>query len=175
MIMKTVTSDKCHVTSKSDFGLSLITRNSSLFNLAFVLVCLACVPLTGCEMVHLAALPQQSRHQVASANVPLPAVAVSPAHEAARSVSRWLYAAAGFCLLACGALAYFGQVWPAVKCGLAGITLPIFAAWYSEHFAWVIAALLVALAIYFAIYQHRFITPLVKRIEELEAMQMTKP
>jgi hypothetical protein len=71
--------------------------------------------------------------------------------------------------LGCGVLAYFGQVWPAVKCGIAGITLPVFAAWYSEHWAWVIAGLLVAFAIYFLAYQHKFISPLVRRIEELES------
>jgi hypothetical protein len=137
--------------------------------LAFVLVCAMCLPLTGCELTHLAAGSQQQHVQAARTDVLSPAVAVSPAHEAARSVSRWLYAAAGFCLLACGALAYFGQVWPAVKCGLAGITLPIFAAWYSEHFAWVIAGLLVAFAIYFLVYQHKFIKPLEKRIVVLES------
>jgi hypothetical protein len=147
---------------------SHITRHSSLFELAFVLVCAMCLPLTGCELVHLAA-PQQQQHIQAAKPDAVPAVAVSPAHAAARQVSRWLYAAAGFCLLACGALAYFGQVWPAVKCGIAGITLPVFAAWYSEHFAWVIAGLLVAFAIYFLVYQHKFIKPLEKRIEELES------
>jgi hypothetical protein len=140
--------------------------------LAFVLVCAMCLPLTGCELAHLAAGSQQQHVQAARTDVPSPAVAVSPADRpaalAARSVSRWLYAAAGFCLIACAALGYFGQVWPAVKCGIAGITLPIFAAWYSEHWAWVIAGLLVAFAIYFLVYQHRFISPLVKRIEELE-------
>jgi hypothetical protein len=59
-------------------------------------------------------------------------------------------------------------VWPAVKCGVAGITLPVFAAWYSEYWAWVIAGLLVAFAIYFLVYQHRFISPLEKRLKELE-------
>jgi hypothetical protein len=147
---------------------SHITRHSSLFNLAFVLVCAMCLPLTGCEMLHLAAGSQQQHVQAIKTDA-VPAVAVSPAQNAATHVSRWLYAAAGFCLIACGLLAYLGQVWPAVKCGVAGITLPVFAAWYSEHWAWVIAGLLVAFAIYFLVYQHRFISPLVKRIKELES------
>jgi membrane protein implicated in regulation of membrane protease activity len=120
-------------------------------------------------MAHLAAGSQQQHVQAARTDVPSPAVAVSPAQNAATHVSRWLYAAAGFCLIACAALGYFGQVWPAMKCGIAGITLPVFAAWYSEHWAWVIAGLLVAFAIYFVVYQHKFIKPLHKRIEELES------
>jgi hypothetical protein len=124
-------------------------------------------------MVHLVNHSQGQSFQQNLPGTKLPAVAVSPVTSspalAAQSVSHWLYAAAGFCLLGCAALAYFGQVWPAVKCGLAGITLPVFAAWYSEHWAWVIAGLFVAFAIYFIAYQHKFIKPLEARIVELES------
>jgi hypothetical protein len=93
---------------------------------------------------------------------------VSPPAHAALVVSRWLFVAAGVCLLGCGALAYFGQVFPAIKLGLAGITLPIFAAWFSVHWGIIIASILVLLALYVVIYKQAYIKPLENRIVQLE-------
>jgi hypothetical protein len=150
------------------FSLSRLTSAATkYFDLAFVLVCAACLPLAGCDLVHVAGSNHQPQFVQPNQHIS-PVATVSPAAQAARSVSRWLFVAAGVCLLGCGALAYFGQVFPAIKLGLAGITLPIFAAWFSVHWGIVIAAILVLLALYVMIYNHKFVTPLEKRIVELE-------
>lgn len=64
----------------------------------------------------------------------------------------WLFWIAGLvCLLAAGALGYFGQYIAAVKVGLAGLILPIFATWWSAHYAIVIAAVLIGAAIWYVL------------------------
>lgn len=62
----------------------------------------------------------------------------------------WFFWIAGVgCLLAAGALAYLGQYVAAVKVGLAGLILPIFATWWSQHYALVIAATLIGAAVWY--------------------------
>lgn len=62
----------------------------------------------------------------------------------------WLFWVAGIvCLCAAGALAYFGQIVAAIKVGIAGLILPIFAIWWSEHYALVIAAVLIGAAVWY--------------------------
>lgn len=64
----------------------------------------------------------------------------------------WLFWIAGLlCLCAAGALGYFGQYLAAVKVGLAGLILPIFATWWSAHYAIVIAAVLIGAAIWYVL------------------------
>ena len=64
----------------------------------------------------------------------------------------WLFWIAGLlCLLAAGALAYFGQYLAAVKVGLAGLILPIFATWWSQHYAVVIAVTLIGAAVWYVL------------------------
>ncbi len=64
----------------------------------------------------------------------------------------WLFWIAGLlCLCAAGALGYFGQYLAAVKVGLAGLILPIFATWWSSHYAIVIAAVLIGAAIWYVL------------------------
>jgi hypothetical protein len=53
------------------------------------------------------------------------------------------------CLAICGLCVYSGQIIPAVKFGIAGVLLPIFATWFAYHYILIIAGALVASAIGF--------------------------
>lgn len=113
-----------------------------------------------CMILAVAFLSGCSLFKISTAEVPpIPHATVQPAVTSALSPVRQmvsfeekLFIAAGIlCLLASGALFYFGQIVAGVKVCAAGIILPIFAVWFSAHFAIVISAILVVLAITYII------------------------
>jgi hypothetical protein len=69
-----------------------------------------------------------------------------PVASAVASIVHYCEIAGALCLLAAGALGYFGNVLPAIKVGIAGIALIVFAKWFDYHYGIVIAVFLVTLA-----------------------------
>jgi hypothetical protein len=108
----------------------------------------ACAILTGCGTIHF-----QSPFAFNKPTITQPATPSAPAPTPVQQVVQkqvWLFWIAGVvCLFAAGVLAYFGQYMVALKVGLAGLILPIFATWWSEHYALVIAAVLIGLAVWY--------------------------
>ena len=82
----------------------------------------------------------------------IPATEASATSPVARSVAGIVHlmeAGGVICLLACAALCYFGQYIPGVKCGIAGISLPVCAIWFNYHYGLVIALVLISAALAF--------------------------
>ena len=132
------------------------------FVLFSALLTLAALTFTGCRLTHGSFFsPPPGYAQVPGA----PAGTVAPVKPGqpliltgktpVQSVVEkqvWLFWIAGLvCLLAAGALGYFGQYLAAVKVGLAGLILPIFATWWSSHYAIVIACVLIGAAIWYVL------------------------
>jgi hypothetical protein len=116
---------------------------------SFSILCmmLAVAFLSGCSLfkISTAELPPIPHATVQPAVTPAPAL--SPVRQMVSFEEKLFIAAGILCLLASGALFYFGQIVAGVKVCAAGIILPIFAVWFSAHFAIVIAAILIVLAI----------------------------
>jgi hypothetical protein len=72
-----------------------------------------------------------------------------PVAKAVAQIVHYCEWACALCLLAAGALGYFGQVIPAIKVGLAGIALIVFAKWFDYHYGIAIAFGLIAAAVGF--------------------------
>lgn len=66
------------------------------------------------------------------------------------------------CLIAAGALAYFQMYFMAVKVGMAGLILPIFAVWYSHYWGWIIAGSLISVALLAYSHWKLVLQPIVK-------------
>jgi hypothetical protein len=155
----------------------------NVLDLSVVLICVAAILVCGCTLCANRTLsrPELQQPTQLTDNISDSPAAVSPMHRAALHVSHWLYAAGVICLLACGACAWLGQGIPAVKFGLAGICLPVIAAWFSVYWAWLVSGILVALAIHWLLMHRSLVSPLEKRIAGLErfigleAGAMTKP
>ena len=82
----------------------------------------------------------------------IPATEAAKTSPVARSVAGIVHlmeAGGVICLLACAALCYFGQYIPGVKCGLAGVALPVCAIWFNYHYGLVIALVLICAALAF--------------------------
>ena len=110
----------------------------------------ACAILTGCHIVPTFHSPI-SFDQKPAVNQTTTAPALTPVQQVVKVQVRWFIGAGILCLLAAGALIYFGMYLPALKVGLAGILLPIFAAWFSVHYAWIIAGSLISLAVWYVV------------------------
>jgi hypothetical protein len=111
----------------------------------------ACAFLTGCHLVPTFHSPisfeKPAANQSQSTATPVP---VLTAVQQVVQKQVWLFWIAGVvCLCVAGACAYFGQYIVAVKVGLAGLILPIFATWWSEHYALAIAAILLGMAVWY--------------------------
>lgn len=82
----------------------------------------------------------------------------------------WLFWIAGFlCLLVAGAAGYFSQYMVALKFGLAGLILPIVGTWWSQHYAIVIAGVLIGLAIWYFLTHQAARSAVAAEIENLQS------
>jgi hypothetical protein len=133
-----------------------------------VIVCVA-VFCAGCKLFAVRAVAPENFQPPIHQPEKIAPAPVTPAAHAAQQVSRWLYAAGALCLVACGIAGYFGQVIPAVKFGLAGLCLPIIAAWFSVYWAWVVCGTLLALGVYWLLLHRSLIHPLKSRLAKLES------
>ena len=77
------------------------------------------------------------------------AAKTSPVAKSVAGIVHLMEAGGVLCLLACAALCYFGQYIPGVKCGLAGVALPVCAIWFNYHYGLVIALVLICAALAF--------------------------
>lgn len=116
----------------------------------------AFLSISGC----ISAPSLDSANLTAGTGKPTPAASISrhtvkaDTQAVVDSQVKWFIAAGILCLIASGALFYFGQILPAVKVAAAGLILPIFAVWWSHFYAVVCAAVLIGLALFYLI-QHR--------------------
>ena len=122
-------------------------------SLSILCMILAVAFLSGCSLfkISTAEVPPIPHATVQPAVTPAPAPALSPVRQMVSFEEKLFIAAGILCLLASGALFYFGQIVSGVKVCAAGIILPIFAVWFSAHFAIVISSILVVLAITYII------------------------
>ena len=117
---------------------------------------LAVALLSGCSLFKISTPTFSAKVPTAAQSAPAdlthqPVAVVSPVRQMVSFEEKLFIAAGILCLLASGALFYFGQIVAGVKVCAAGIVLPIFAVWFSAHFAIVIAAILIVLAITYII------------------------
>lgn len=125
----------------------------------------AFVGIVGCGSVHtLANAKGQARSAIADyqnqdaapvakvAKRAIPATEASASSPVARSVAGIVHLmelGGLLCVVACGALIYFGLYIPAAKCGIAGIVLPVCAIWFNYHYGLVIGLVLICCAVSF--------------------------
>jgi len=111
----------------------------------------AAPPAPPTDYTTLAAPPAKGK-----ATAPAPAKPIPPPTPAQSAVQKAIHTEVVFfwiagmlCLAACGFFAYGGQIVPAVKVGIAGIVLPVFATWFDYHSGILIAGILISCALAF--------------------------
>lgn len=136
------------------------TSRHNVFLAGAILLCLAFALLfCGCAPFHFSSNTPDTTQassgifhlfsgngQTATEKAKLPGQSVAKAVSSIVHGCEW---AGLLCLIAAGALGYFGNIIPAVKVGLAGLALIVFARWFDYHYGMVIAALLIAAAVGF--------------------------